>query len=174
MKYHAITISGLICSGKSSLFNALRQELNWKSYSASDFFRKWCQEHNVPLFAAELRPVELTKKIDQQMRHEIERDGNIIVEGWLAGFMTQGIPGVFKILLVCEDAERIKRFAQRENVSLDQAKAEISKREASLFAKWRKVYSRNDFFKPDFYDLAIDTTQLKPNEVLEKVLKSLN
>lgn len=173
MKYHAITISGLICTGKSSLFKGLKQKLLWPSYSASQFFRDWCKEHNVPIFVAELRPESLTREIDEGMRKKLLTDENLILEGWLAGFMAKGISGVLKVLLTCQDEEGIKRFAQREKVSLEKARREIQKREGNLFQKWANVYGRDDFLEPKYYDLVVDTTQLKPKEVAELVLKKL-
>ncbi|MDP3998923.1 MAG: cytidylate kinase family protein [bacterium] len=166
MKYHAITISGLICTGKSSLFKELKQKLNWPSYSASQFFRDWCREHNIPLFTAQLRPESLTREVDERMREKLSEGKKIILEGWLAGFMAQGIFGVLKVLLTCQEEGRIKRFAQRETVSQDIAKAEIKKREDNLFQKWTKIYGRSDFLESKYYDLVIDTTNLKPNEVV--------
>lgn len=187
MKYYAITISGRICSGKSSLFKSLCQKLGWPSYSASNFFRDFCQKNTLPLFAADLRPAELTQKVDQGMREMLLKKENLIVEGWLAGFMArlpprstgsiggqaQGIPGVLKILLICQDKERFRRFAQREKVSLAEAEKEIKKREENLFRKWRKVYGRQDFLAPKLYDLVIETSHFSPKEVLNLVLEKL-
>lgn len=173
MKYRAVTVSGPICSGKSILFKSLPQKLNWPSYSASQFFRDWCREHNVPLFAANLRPESLTREIDQGTRAKLLQEKNIILEGWLAGYMGQGIEGVLKILLTCGDKERIRRFAQRENVSLEKAQEEIQKREKNLFEKWADVYGRDDFFDPKYYDLVIDTTYLKPEEISNLVVEKI-
>lgn len=173
MKYQAITISGPICSGKSTLFKNLCQKLNWSSYSASQFFRDFCQKHNLPLFAAELRPESLTREIDEGARERLLREKNVIVEGWLAGFMGQGIPGVLKVLLICTDGERFKRFSQREGVSFEKARQEIEKREVNLLTKWRKVYGRDDFFGPRYYDLVIETADLGSKEVLDLTLKKL-
>lgn len=173
MKYRAITISGKICTGKSSLFKALVKKLGWKSYSSSQFFRDWCQKHNLPIFAAHLRPESLTREIDEGAREKLLGEKNIIVEGWLSGFMAQKIPGVLKVLLVCDDEIRVERFSQRENVDIAGARQEIEKREGNLFEKWQKVYRRSDFFDPKFYDLVIDATNLKPKEVLDSVLLKL-
>lgn len=169
MKYHAATISGLICTGKSSLFKDLKQKLNWPSYSASQFFRQWCREHKVPIFAAEKRPESLTREVDEGMRKKLLTGENLILEGWLSGFMAQEIPGVLKVLLACQDRQRIKRFAQREKASQDIAREEIQKREDNLFQKWGNVYGRDDFLEPKYYDLVVNTTHLQKEEVLEKV-----
>lgn len=173
MKYRVITISGKICTGKSALFKNLKQKLGWSSYSASQFFRDWCKEHSVPIFDAQLRPESLTREIDEGMRKKLAEGKNLILEGWLSGFMAQGIPGVLKVLLTCQDEERIKRFAQRENVSSEKTRKEIQKREDNLFQKWRKVYGRDDFLEAKYYDLVVDTTQLKPEKVVDLVLKKL-
>lgn len=173
MKYRAITISGRICTGKSFLFKALWQKLGWESYSASQFFRNFCQRENLPLFAAELRPESLTREVDEEIRQRLLSGEKVIIEGWLAGFKAQNIPGVLKVLLVCSDEERAKRFAQREKISQDIARGEIKKREDNLFQKWQRVYGRDDFFELKYYDLVIETTNLKPEGVLKLVLTEL-
>lgn len=173
MKYQAITISGPICSGKSTLFKNLCQKLNWPSYSASQFFRDFCQKHSLPLFAAQLRPESLTREIDKGVREKLLREKEIIIEGWLAGFMGQGISGVLKILLICADEERFRRFSQREGISLEKARQKIEKQESNLFTKWKKVYGQDDFLEQRYYDLVIDTTDLKPKEVIDLVLARL-
>lgn len=173
MKYRAITISGKICTGKSSLFTELVKKLGWKSYSSSQFFRDWCLKHNLPIFAAHLRPESLTREIDEGAKEKLLDEKNIIIEGWLAGFVAQKIPGVLKVLLTCDLEMRIKRFSQRENVDITCARREIEKREGNLFEKWQKVYGRSDFFDPKFYDLVIDATNLKPKEILDLVLQKL-
>lgn len=95
------------------------------------------------------------------------------MEGWLAGFIAQGIPGVLKVILICQDEERIIRFAKRENVSLEVAGKEIKIREENLFNKWKRTYGREDFFDPKYYDLVIDATCLKTREVLDLVLEKI-
>lgn len=173
MKYQAVTISGKICSGKSSLFKNLVQELNWPSYSASQFFRQWSQEHQVHLFDAEARSDSLTCEVDKGMREKILEGKNLILEGWLAGFMALGLPRVLKVLLICHNKVRIERFAKREKITLAKASEEIKKREEALLNKWRRVYGREDFFEPKFYDLVIDTTRLGKIEVLRLVLEKV-
>lgn len=173
MKFLAITISGKICSGKSSLFTSLVKKLGWKSYSVSQVFRDWCQKQHLPLFAAHLRPTSLTRRIDEGVRVKLSKEKEIILEGWLAGFMAQNIPGVLKILLICHDQERVKRFAQREGVTPVKARQEIEKREGNLFRKWKRIYQREDFLAPQFYDLVIETSSLTTQEIVNLVLEKL-
>jgi cytidylate kinase len=102
----------------------------------------------------------------------------------LAGFNAQGIPGVFKILVVCTDQQgndqtaiRIDRIVNREGISVEEAKVEVSKREENDLAKWRKLYAKNDpnwvYFNTSYYDLVINTYDHNQQESLRLALSAL-
>ncbi len=172
--FKKITLSGPICSGKSSAFKNLQKKLGWPSFSASEFFRDYCQKKKIPLWQAEKRPDSLTRKVDLGMRERLKKKENLILEGWMAGIMAQGIPQVLKVLLTAEDKERVKRFAIREKLSQKEAGKKLREREENLLAKLKRVYQRDDFLVPKNYDLVIDTTFLKPKETAQKILDKLN
>lgn len=106
----------------------------------------------------------------QMLQSEI----NIIYEAWLAGFMTQGIEGVLKVLVICSnDAVRIDRVVNRDNMTIDEAKRFLKQREEENTVKWKKLYGDHDFWDPHYYDLAIDTYGSGPMETVGKVLDKL-
>jgi len=53
MKYSKITISGKICTGKTTLFWDLQKKLNWPVFSTGQFFRDYARQHNLSLEKAE-------------------------------------------------------------------------------------------------------------------------
>lgn len=172
-KYTKITISGPICSGKTSLFWSLQEHLIWPTFSASQFFRDYSRTHNLSLEKAEEQSNILTRKIDTRMAEMLKSSGNIIVEGWMAGIMANNIPGVLKVLLTCSDKERISRFAERENVSLREAENRIKQREVNLLRVLTRIYNRSDFLNPKNYNLVIDTTLISKNKLLSLVVDKL-
>lgn len=173
MRYSKITISGKICTGKSTLFQSLEKKLQWKTFHSGKFFRNYVNKHKLNLEMAQEQNVNLTKKIDYMMRDILKNKGNWLFDSWMAGIMADNFPAVLRILLVCDDRVRFKRFAEREKVSIKVAKKDILNREANLFKKLEQIHKRNDFVDQKNYNLIINTTRLSPNQILHKVLNKL-
>ncbi len=72
-----------------------------------------------------------------------------------------------------ENEEAYKRVSKRDSVSEEEAKTLSIQRSKDLVDKFNKLYQVSDFLDGKYFDLVIDTTNLKPNEVLEKVLEKL-
>lgn len=172
--YNRVTISGSICSGKTTLFWDLYKKLNWPTFSAGHFFRDYARNQQVSLQKAEEQDTQLTKIIDYGMKELLTKERHIILEGWMAGIMANKLPRVLRVLLVADEKARIKRFAKREKCSIEQAKQKIKQRAENVFAKLEQIYGRSDFLDPKNYNLVIDTTDKKADEVLSGVLRKLD
>jgi len=173
MKYSKITISGKICTGKTTLLKSLQKELNWPIFMTGQLFRDYVKKNVLNLEQVEEQNDELTKKIDYQVRDMINVPGNLIVDGWMSGIMAQDLPDVLKILLICKDEIRYKRFADREKISINEAKKRVEERQSNWLNKLKKIYKRNDFVDPKNYDFVIDTSNITSRDVLKKVLQKI-
>ncbi|MBI4064745.1 cytidylate kinase family protein [Candidatus Gottesmanbacteria bacterium] len=171
--YNKVTISGKICTGKTTLFWLLQKKLGWPTFSASQYFRDYSRSTGVSLQKAEEQNPNLTREVDLRMKKLLLEEEHILLEGWMAGIMADQIPDVLRILLRCEDVERTNRFAKREKVSDEEAKASIEERERNLFTKLDEIYHRSDFVNPKNYNLIIDTTRKPLEEPLGVVLKAI-
>ncbi|MBI4130278.1 AAA family ATPase [Candidatus Roizmanbacteria bacterium] len=173
MNYTKITISGLICTGKTSLFWGLQRKLIWPTFSASQFFRDYARTHNALLEKAEEQSQKLTREVDNRMQNMLKQRGNLIIEGWMAGIMANQQNDVLRVLLQCDDEVRYARFANREKVTLVQAKERVQEREKNLFVVLQQIYHRNDFVDQKNYNFIIDSTYLTMPELVEKTLNAL-
>ncbi len=176
MSYKSITISGKIAVGTSTLARNLQQILGWRYVNAGDIQRQYDREHNIQENerGALVRPDDHEQEIDAMTKQMLQSEINIIYEAWLAGFMTQGIEGVLKVLVICSnDAVRIDRVVNRDNMTIDEAKRFLKQREEENTVKWKKLYGDHDFWDPHYYDLAIDTYGSGPMETVGKVLDKL-
>ena len=90
------------------------------------------------------------------------------------GFMAKDRNDTLRVLLRCQnDALRIDRVANRDNISINEAKKYIKAREEGNFIEWKRIYGNYDFFDPQYYHLVIDTYSSGPNETVGKVLDNL-
>lgn len=175
MKYSKITISGKVCTGKTTLLKSLQKKLDWPTFMTGQLFRDYVKDHGLNLQEAEEQSEKLTKAVDYKVRDMLHTPGNLIVDGWLSGIMANKLNGVLKILLVCHDDIRYKRFAKREKISILDAKKKVEERQKSWFLKIQKIhkvtYSKLNNQKN--YTLVIDTSYITPQVVLKKVLQVL-
>jgi len=191
-KYRNITISGMICTGTSTLSQELINRLGWKHWNAGQFFRDYCKENDLKLENTSDRSDDLSRQVELGMRRDLKEKDGQLMEAWLSGFVAQGLPGVLKVLLVCDDSLRVDRFVNREGISVDESKELLRKREYENAKKWTRVYEKEwsewvpknkqsvrreekffDFWSPKLYDLVIDTYSNSREETLNLVLKEL-
>lgn len=196
--YKNVTISGLPGAGSTTLLKMLREALPaWQGFSGGDFMRAYAAEkglfdeknklHHSSLVYGE----EFDKEVDLGMRKKLSEEEHWILESWLSGFMAQGVAGVLKVLLICSDeAVRIDRIVNRDEVTVEDAKKHINQRYQENLGKWAKLYGEQwqewvvaagtvsqsepiDFWRPDLYDVVIDTYSTNREETLQKVLDAL-
>ncbi len=175
MKYQKITISGKICTGKTTLLQRLEKKLGWKTFMTGKLFRDYVKKHHLDLEKAEEQNDELTKKIDNQVKMMLHQKKNLIIDGWMSGFLAKDLADVLKILLICKDDIRYKRFAKRENISYQEAKKRVLQRQRNWFEKIKKIHKIKikDLNNKKNYDLVIDTSYITPQAVVRKVLQKL-
>ncbi|EKE15365.1 MAG: hypothetical protein ACD_12C00047G0004 [uncultured bacterium] len=173
MNINKITISGKICTGKTTLLKSLQKKLYWPIFMTGKLFREDVKKNQLNLDQVEEQNDEVTKKIDYQVRDKIYAPGNLIVDGWMSGIMANDLPDVLKVLLICKDYIRYQRFAEREKISINEAKKRVEERQSNWLNKLEKIYNRNDFIDPINYDLIIDTSKISSQTVLEKIIKAI-
>lgn len=179
-----ITISGRIGSGATTLATKLAESLGWDVLDGGKLLRKINQDLGFSIIETSKRPDHFDLEYEQRVKKMLKDESHHIIQSHLAGFDAQGIEGVFKILVVCEDANeedkmdiRIDRLINRDNVPLEQAKYEIKERERQHLEKFRRLYAQNDpewvYWDKKYYDLVINTYSHNPEESLKLALDAV-
>ncbi len=180
-----ITVSGRIGAGSTTLAKGIAHHLGWKHMEGGEIFWEAIRSKmDVDTKDTNLRPDEEDAMFDSQLKKILTDNKNIVMETKLAGFNAQGIDGVFKILVICEDHSgndqtqiRIDRLVNREGKAVDDAKKEVLERERNDLEKWRKMYVDNDsewvYFDPKYYDLVVNTYEHHKEESLKIALDAL-
>ena len=181
-----ITISGRIASGTTTLAHNISKELDWDLLEGGELFRKFHEEHlnDKTEIAVNKRPDDFDLEYEEKIKGILKHDNHRIIQSHLAGYDAQGIPEIFKILVICEDDEgddhadiRIDRLVNRKKISVEEAKKEVAEREKNNLEKWRRMYADNDpewvYWDPKYYDLVINTYFNNADESFKLVLKEL-
>lgn len=174
MKYKNVAISGDIGTGKSTLARLLSEKLNWEYISAGNYFRDWYKAQGMDVSKVYGIPEDEDRKMEADFKREMLEKSDTIFESRLAGWLAKDYPETLKVLCVVDPQEAFKRVAKRDSVSVEEAERLSKQRAKDLFDKFNKLYGVSDFLDPKYFDLVIDTTNLKPEDVLQKVLDKFN
>lgn len=183
LKYSSVAVSGRPGAGRSTLLSNLKpylKPLGWEFFSGGDWARQFAIEKGTHRpddpkhHKATDYGDEIDHKIDAEMRQKLS-DPNIhvAIESWIAGWNMRGLPHVLRVLLMCDEALRIDRIVNRDNLTVEEAKHHLQEREEANLAKWKRMYGTTDFWDPTHYDLIINTYSHGPKETRELVLQAL-
>lgn len=171
-KYSKITLGGLSGTGKGTISRILAEKLGFERASTGDFFREVAKEQGLTIVELDKKSVE-DDSVDILTDKKTEEFGkthnNFVMESRLAAHF---IPDAFKILLLCDD-KRYERIAERDGISIEQAKKDTQDREGTYDTRFEELYKLADFDDPKYYDFVIDTTELTPDEILEKIINNI-
>ncbi len=179
-----ITISGRIGSGQTTLAKKLAEKLSWNILEGGELFEKIHKELSLSELEVEKRPDKFDIEYEEKIKKMLREETHNIIQSHLAGFDAQGIEGVFKILLVCEDEEgndkidiRIDRLVNSRGLSIEEAKEEAVVRERRNHDKWSRLYASGDqnwvHWDPKYYDLVINTYSHNADQTLQIALEAL-
>ncbi len=179
-----ITISGRIGSGATTLASKLSENLGWEMLDGGKIMRKVQDDIGAGVEETSKRPDHFDLEYEEKIKKILKKETHQIIQSHLAGYDAQGIGGVFKILVVTEDAEgndktdiRIDRLVNRDGTPIEQAKYEIKERDKQNLEKFRRLYADNDpewvYWDRKYYDLIINTYNHNQEEAMQIALENI-
>jgi len=168
-----ITVSGPHGTGKSTYAKALAEALGLRYVCAGEIFRELAKERGLSL--AEFSQIAakdpaIDKIIDERTKAEAKM-GGVVIDAQLAAWMARRVADV-KVLIVAADEVRFKRIAEREGMSVLEAKRQTVARESIQRERYRKYYGV-DVTDLSIYDLTIDTGRYPIDEARSVVIESV-
>jgi cytidylate kinase len=168
-----ITIFGLAGTGKSSTAKGLATKLGYTYKSTGNMYREVAEELGMTL--NELERASMTddsydRKLDTRTTEYGKDNDNFIFESRLAWHF---IPDSFKIMLVCDETERMQRVANREGKSFEQVKQETLERESLIYKRYKEYYGIENINDEKNYDFIVDTHSNNLEQVAALILAEL-
>ncbi|HOV12326.1 MAG TPA: cytidylate kinase family protein [Bacteroidales bacterium] len=171
-----ISLTGDLGSGKSHVSRLLCEKLGFRIVSTGGIQRELAAKYNMTTLElneyTKTHP-EIDDEIDGTISKLQEAKESLIFDSRLAWHFA---PKSFKIYLtvdIDEAARRIfydKRTSEKYN-NIEEAKNKILARRKSELERFKDYYNI-DYSDLENYDLIVDTTEITPKEVSEKIIKA--
>jgi predicted cytidylate kinase len=168
-----VTLGGPPGSGKSTAGRLVAASLGLELCSAGERFRTEARAHDLSLEAfgayAQAHP-EVDRALDRTMQG-LAAPGRIL-EGRIQGTLCRraGTP-VHAIVVTASEAERARRVAGRDGLSVEAALRSVRDREAS--ERWRYLAFYGIDLAHEASDFTVDSTDRPPDAVAESIAKYL-
>jgi cytidylate kinase len=170
-----ISITGDLGSGKSAVSRLLSEKLGFRIVSTGLIQRDIAVKYGMTTL--ELNEYtcthpEIDDEIDNAVTQLQEKEESLIFDSRLAWHFA---PKTFKIFLTVDPDEAARRIfndkrTSEKYITVEEAKQKILARRLSELERFKSYYNI-DYSDLKNYDCVVDTTNAKPNEVCELVIK---
>ena len=157
-----ICVNGPSGAGKGTLAAQIADMLDIDHFSAGDVFRGIAADRGLDV-------VELSEKADKEVDLEVDRrtleralNNDCVVDSRLSSWVLGDYADV-KIYITADIEERAKRVAEREDMSEEEARERIEKRDSDNRDRYMEYYGI-DVEDRGIYDLVLDNTDLGVEE----------
>lgn len=168
-----ITISGIGGVGKGTTAKLLTKKLGYQKMSGGDFFRQMAKDLNMNIYQFDQfvrKNPDYDERLDKIQEEFGKNNNDFVLESRIGWYF---VPDSFKIKLICEENERIKRISQRDGGDLEKIKKEEDKRLTSANERYKKLYGIEDFRNNSHFDLIVNTTENSPEEIVQIILDEM-
>ncbi|MEM2022045.1 MAG: AAA family ATPase, partial [Zestosphaera sp.] len=154
-----ITVSGMPGSGKSTLARRLSEYFSLRLVSAGGMFRSLATQKGLTLSElsriAEADPL-IDRRIDEMTVEEANK-GCVVIDAHIAGWILKDL-ALLRIYLVAPTDVRVRRIAERDGKSYEEAFQEVKTREESESRRFKRYYGI-DISDLSVFDLIINTAR---------------
>ena len=103
---------------------------------------------------------------------ELYTAGNVIIVGRAGQIILRDKPGVFHVRVIAPAEFRATRIAERQNISIENATAQIAASDKNR-RKFVRRFFDIDWNSPEYYDLVINTTHLTASESAKLIVQAV-
>jgi len=172
-----VCISGMAGTGKSTLAKKLAQKYKLKYYSGGDALKAlaaeegynsscngwWESPEGLRFLEKREKNLKFDKAVDDKLLESAQK-GNVLLDSWTMPWL---LKTGFKIWLIASIEKRAERIAERDKITIKEARRVLKEKEAGTKAIYKKLYgfALGEDFKP--FHLILDTDKLSAEQVFQ-------
>jgi cytidylate kinase len=165
-------VSGLPGSGTTTVARGAASALGLEHVDAGTLFRDMAADHGLTLaeFGRHARDhPEVDVELDARMAKR-GRQGRCLLEGRLSGWVAtvEGLDAL-RVWIDCSEEVRAHRVAEREAITVAQAREENRARQAVEQERYRSAYGI-DLADLSHYDLVLDSERQPPGDLVDAIV----
>ncbi len=178
MKKNIISLAGDLASGKGTVSKILMEELKYGVYRNGEYARGLAKQMGLDITGFNkyvANHPEIDQQIEKSASEYAKNHDNFIIDarlGWYA------VPESFKVYLKVDIDVAAKRAFEDQNRKGTENFATVEEQKQDMIERynleneryWQVYHIRKDDMNN--YDLVVDTTNLTPNEVADKIKKA--
>ena len=173
-----ISIAGDLSSGKTTVTRLMQESLGYEIYRNGEYFRKLAAEKGMSVTEFNVyvkEHPEIDRQIEQSAKEYATEHENLIIDarlGWYA------VPESFKIYLKVDIDEAAKRAFGDPNRKKTENFATVEEQKEDMIRRFNleneRYFNLYGVHKEDManYDFVLDTTNLTPEEVNDKIIEA--
>jgi len=175
-----ITISGNAGAGKTTVGRLLAKKLGYNYYDIGTLRKIAAQKRGLTIEDYNIYGMthpETDMDADAETIRLSNTEDNFVIQGRLAYHF---IPKSLKIYFTIDpdvaayrlslDNDNPERISKSKQASLDTIRSLCIERDESDILRYRKIYGIQDFTDKKNYDLIIDTSNITPEQIVEKIM----
>jgi cytidylate kinase len=174
-KFTVVTLSGLPGSGTTTAARLVTEVTGLRHVNTGAIFREMARERGMTLNdfgkLANQNPA-IDRELDAR-QIEICKEGNILLEGRLAGYMLKHANiDCLAVWLHAPIDERVRRVSGRDQLSFAEARRLSVEREEDERKRFVEFYGF-DLAQTTVYDLVLDSSTMRPDAICEAILTAM-
>jgi len=166
-------VSGPHGTGKSTYAKALAEAFRLRYVSAGELFRDLARQKGLSLEAFSRIAAEdstIDRAIDEMTKAEA-KEGAVVIDAQLSAWMVKELADV-KVLIVAVDDVRFGRIAERDGITVEEARKQTLARELIQRQRYERYYGI-DVSNLTIYDLKIDASLYSLEKAKSVVIDSV-
>lgn len=172
-KYSSLAVSGLCCTGKSTICRTISSKLKWTHIDVGSEFRRIANSQGLRIEEfGSISDTEL-RYVDDQIKQRIESEEYRIWDGRLTCYLARANTKVLKVYCIADINVRVERCARRDSVPLEDAWKKVLARDIEEREVFDRLYGVSNPYSPAWVNLSLDTSSHSPEALTSFIVQEL-
>ena len=168
----SIAVSGLPCSGKTTLASSIAKKLGWGYSNTGENLRQIAKARGIPIEKFGRLDEGDLRAADAMTLEGMKTRPHYVWEGRLSAWLSKDIPLVLRIFVTADFDVRSSRLCSRDKISHHVAGVRLIERQDEETKVFKSLYGISDVIQNSNPDLILDSSNLSVEEMIDSVFKS--